>query len=154
MEIENKNIFLGMGLIALFLISVIITQSYNVARKAKDEKQRVAEIGKLQFKGKVISTHIYKYYGKNYYIACVKLDSSNVKSLHIYNDLDCIQIKDSIATFSAGYLNNILGPIDSVAVNINNSGKVIFHYKSHARNEYLLGFDPFGLKESDLNACN
>ena len=143
-----------MAVVAFFLISVILSQYYNAERSAKEQKIRKAEIGHLQFKGKVTGSKVYRYFGKNYYIACVKLDSSNVKSLYIYNNLDCIKIKNGVATFSAGYLNHILGVVDSVAVNINDSGKVIFHYKGNARDERPLGFDPLGLKESDLNACN
>ena len=154
MEIDNKKIFLGMAVFAFFLISIIISQSFNAQRKADEQKIRKAEIGKLQFKGKVISSKIYRYYGKNYYLVCVKLDSANVKNLYVFNNLDCIKIKNGMATFAAGYLNHVLGTVDSVAVNINNSGKVIFHYKNYARDEHPLGFDPMGLKESDLNACN
>jgi hypothetical protein len=154
MEIDNKKIFFGMAVIALFLISVIVSQSYNAERNANEQKIRLTEIGRLQFKGRVINSKVYRYFGKNYYMVCVKIDSANVKNLYIFNNLDCIKIKNGIATFAAGYLNHILGVVDSVAVNINNSGKIIFHYKGNARDELPLGFDPKGLKESDLNACN
>jgi len=153
MQIDNKKIFFGMAVVAFFLISVIVSQTNNAERKAEQQKIREKEIGKLQFKGKVISSKIYKYYGKNYYLVCVKLDSANVHYFYIYNDLDCIKIKNGIATFSAGYLNHVLGPVDSVAANINNSGKVEFHYKGNARDEYPMAFDPMGLKENDLNSC-
>ena len=85
---------------------------------------------------------------------CVKLDSASMKNLYVFNDLDCIKIKNGAATFAAGYLNHVLGVVDSVAVNINNSGRVIFYYKNYARDERSLGFDPIGLKESDLNSYN
>src|SRR5271165_4981770 len=128
MEIDNKKIFFGMAVIAFFLISVIVTQSFNAERNAEDQKNRMAEIGKLQFKGKVIGSKVYKYFRKDYCLVCVKIDSPEVKNLYVFNDLDCIKIKNGVATFSAGYLNHILGMVDSVAVNINNSGKVVFHY--------------------------
>jgi hypothetical protein len=154
MEIDNKKVFLVMAAIALFLASVVISQSFNAERKLKEQKIRLSQIGKLQFKGKVINSKIYRYVGKNYYLVCVKLDSTSVQDFYIFNDLDCIKIKNGIATFAAGYLNHTLGVVDSVAVNINNSGKVIFHYKGNARDVLPLGFDPMGLKESDMNTCN
>lgn len=154
METGDKKIFLGIAVIAFFLISVIVSQSNNAQRKADEQKTRQRELGKLQFKGKVISSKTYKYYGKNYYLVCVKLDSASVHDFYIYNDLDCIKIKNGIATFSAGYLNHVLGAVDSVSANINGNGKVVFHYKGNARDEYPLAFDPMGLKESDLSACD
>lgn len=143
-----------MGVIALFLVSLLFTQSYNAVRKADEQKKRKAELGKVAFSGKVISTKTYHYFGKSYYQVCVKLDTSSVNSLNVFNDLDCIRIKNGMATFSAGYLNPVLGATDSVAANINNSGKVVFHYKAHAIETRALGFDPMGLKENDLDWCN
>jgi hypothetical protein len=143
-----------MAVIALFLASVAISQYYNAERRAGNQKIRLAQIGKLQFKGKVINSKVYKYGGKNYYLVCVKLDSANVQAFYIYNDLDCLRIKNGIATLPAGYLNHTLGIVDSVAVNINNSGKIVFHYKDNARDVFPLGFNPMGLSESDMNTCN
>jgi hypothetical protein len=154
METGDKKIFFGMAIIAFFLISIIVSQSNNAQRKADKQKTRQKELGKLQFKGKVIGSKIYKYYGKNYYLVCVKVDASSVSDFYIYNDLDCIKIKNHIATFSAGYLDNVLGMVDSVSANMNDDGKVIFHYRGNARDEYPLAFDPMGLRERDLNACN
>jgi hypothetical protein len=154
MEPDQKKIFFAMAIIACFLVSVVISQYYNAQRNAVEQKIHLQEIGKLQFKGKVIHSKTYRYFGKNYYLVCVKLDSANVKNFYVYNNLDCIKIKDSIATFAAGYLNHTLGVVDSVAVNINNSGKIIFHYKGNARDELPLGFNPMGLTKKDLNACN
>ncbi|HEY5326545.1 MAG TPA: hypothetical protein VIJ27_06060 [Mucilaginibacter sp.] len=142
MEIDNKKVFIIMGIFALFLVSMVVSQYYNAARKAGLQKVRKAEFGKLQFKGTVINHKVYRYMNKNYYQVCVKLDSANMKELTIFNEDDCVKIKDGIAAFSAGYLNNILGPVDSVAVNINNSGQIIYHYKGNARDEHPLGFDP------------
>ncbi|MBS1524498.1 MAG: hypothetical protein JST19_02550 [Bacteroidetes bacterium] len=143
-----------MGVIAMFLVSVVLTQTFNVMHKADAQKKRMIEIGKLQFNGKVTGRRIYRYFGKNYYQVCVKLDYSSVDSLVIFNDLDCIRIKNGMATFSAGYLNKILGPVDSVSANIGNSSKVIFYYKTHAIDSHPLGFDAMGLTKSDLRFCN
>ena len=88
------------------------------------------------------------------YQVCVKLDSSNVSNLYIYNENDALKIKNGVATFSAGYLINILGPIDSVAFNIDNSGKIFYHYAAKAWDQHTIGFDTNGLQKSDLNFCN
>jgi hypothetical protein len=154
MAMENKNIFLAMGVIALFLVSMLFTQSYNATRHAKEQKQRAAYLGKVQFKGKVTGIKTYRYFGKNYYQVCVKLDTTTADTLNIYNELDCIRIKNDRATFSAGYLNPVLGAADSIAANIDNSGKVVFHYRAHAIETRPFGFDPMGLKRSDLDWCN
>jgi len=143
-----------MGLFALFFVSMIISSYFNAMHKADLQKTRKAQYGKLQFKGKVINFRQYKFMNKPAYQVCIKLDSCNVKSLYIYNENDALKIKDSVATFSAGYLINILGPIDSVAFNIDNSGKVFYHYKAKAWDEHPISFDPFGLQKSDLNYCN
>lgn len=150
---NNNKIFLWMGIIALFLVGVVTTRTCNAVREAKEHKVRMATFGKLQFKGKVTGSKTYRYFNKNYYVVCVKLDSTSVNSLNIFNNLDGIRIRNGIATFAAGYLNPVLGVADSVSVNMHNSGKVEFYYKAHAREERPLGFDPMGIKESDLNAC-
>jgi hypothetical protein len=143
-----------MGIVALFLVGLVTTRSCNAMREAGDHKTRMAEFGKLRFKGKVVGSKTYHYFNKNYYLVCVKLDSTSVYSLRVFNNLDGISIRDGIATFAAGYLNPVLGVVDSVSVNMNNSGKVELYYKAHAREERPLGFDLMGIRESDLNACN
>ena len=142
-----------MGVIGLFLVSLLLTRSCNAAHQAAEQKKRMAVLGKVQFRGKVTGIRTYRYFNKNYYQVCVKLDTCSVSDLYLFNELDCIRIKNGVATFSAGYLNNILGAADSVAANINNSSKVIFHYKTHAIETRALGFDAMGLQKSDLDWC-
>jgi hypothetical protein len=154
MQPSTKQIFFAMAVIAVFMASVVISQYFNLQRKAKEHKIRLETIGKLQFRGKVINSKVYKYGTKNCYIICVKIDSANVKDFYIYNGLDCLKIKNGIATLPAGYLNHTLGVVDSVAVNINNNGGIMFHYKGNVRDERPLAFDPTGVSESDMNACN
>jgi len=143
-----------MGVVALFLVSMIISQYYNALNKAELVKKRKAEYGGLQFSGKVTGYKVYRYMNKNYYKICVKLDSSNIKPLHIFDEDDAITIKGGIATFSAGYLNHTLGPADSVAVNVGNGGKMVYHYTANVLDERTLGFEPMGLAEGDLRGCN
>jgi hypothetical protein len=154
MPANDHKVFLWMGIIVLFLVGFVTTRTCNASREAKEHKTRMAEFGKLQFKGKVIGSKTYRYFNKNYYVICVKLDSTSVSSLHVFNNLDGIRIRNGIATFAAGYLNPVLGVADSVSVNMNNSGKVELYYKAHAREERPLGFDLMGIQESDLDGCN
>jgi len=143
-----------MGIFALFLVSMIISSYYNALHKAELQKKRMAEYGSLKFTGKVIKYRVYKYMNKNCYQICVKLDSAGVKDLYIYNENDALKIKDGIASFGAGYLSNILGPADSVAVNEDSSGRVVLYYKDNAVVKLPFGFDPYGLQKNDLNYCN
>src|ERR1700742_2955013 len=113
MEPNHNKIFFGMGLVALFLASVAISQYFNNLRKAEQQKIRLTQIGSLHFKGKVISSRVYKYYGKNCYQVCLKLDTPGEPDFYIFNELDCIRIKNNIATFAAGYLDHTLGVVDS-----------------------------------------
>ena len=144
-----------MGILAFFLVSMIISQYYNALSKAELQKKRKAEYGSLQFTGKVIHYRVYRYMNKNYYQVCVKLDSARVKDIFIFNDDDCLKIKNGMATFSAGFLNHTLGSADSVAVNMNHSGKIELYYKKdNVLTKTDFGFDPMGLQKSDLNNCN
>ena len=144
-----------MGLFALFLVSIIISQYYNTLNKAELQKKRKAEYGNLHFSGKVAATKVYRYLNKNYYKICVKIDSSaNIKPIEIYNDDDALHIDNGTATFSAGYLNHILGPADSVTVNTGNNGKVIFYYAGGVSDSRKFAFEPMGLSKNDLEGCN
>ena len=154
MEPNTRKIFFIMAIGAAFMVSVIVSQYLNLQRKAKEHKIRQQTIGKLHFSGKVINSKVYKYGTKNCYIICVKLDSGNMKDFYISNDLDFLKIKNGIATMPAGYLNHTLGVVDSVEVNINNSGKIIFHYKANVADVRQLAFDPAGVPEDVMNTCN
>ena len=151
---DDKKIVYVIATFMLFLMIVLLSRSNNEAEKARKQKVREVQIGKLQFKGRVISSRIYKYAGKNYYMICVKLDSSNVKSFTIYNELNCLKIHNNIATMPAGVLNNTLGVVDYVEMNINNSKQIVYHYKDRARQEFPLELDPRGVQESDMDFCN
>jgi len=150
---DNKKVFAVMGVVALFLVSVIISQYYGALSKADLVKKRKAEYGWLHFSGKVISCRVYKYINKSFYQVCVKLDSPNVKPVMVYNDDDAIKISNGIATFSAGYIDKFVGLADSVTVNMNR-GKIIFFRNRYMIAKKELGFDPMGLKKDDLNSCN
>ncbi|HZY35650.1 MAG TPA: hypothetical protein VFE53_03315 [Mucilaginibacter sp.] len=151
---DHKKVFAVMGIGALFLISLVISQYYNALNQAELQKKRKTEYGWLHFTGKVSHYRLYKYMNKNFYQVCVKLDSPNLKPVMVYNDDDAIKVNKGIATFSAGYYDRVLGPADSVAVNVDNSGKVIFHYATHAIAKQDFKFEPMGLLRKDLDGCN
>lgn len=143
-----------MGLFALFMVGMIISQYYSALHKSELQKKRKAEYGWLHFSGKVISYKTYRYMNKNFYKVCVKLDSAIAKPISIYNDDDALRVNNGTATFSAGYLNHILGPADSVEANINNSGKLIlYHHGSNVSEKFDFKFEPMGLSTNDLKGC-
>src|SRR5215469_12118188 len=150
MQPNNNKIFIMMGLFAVFIVSMVISQYYNAQHKSELLKKRKAEYGSLHFTGKVISYKSYRYMNKNFYKICVKLDSANVKPLNIYNDDDAIRISNGTATFSAGYLNHILGPADSVAANIDNDGKIFLIHQGGVSEKRDFKFEPMGLTKDDL----
>ena len=154
MESDNKKVFTVMGVFALFLVSIIISQYYGALSKADLEKTRKAEYGGLHFSGKVIHCRMYQYMRKNYYQLCVKLDSPGVKDIALYNDDDAIKVSNGIATFSGGYIKKFLGLADSVTVNMKNSGKIIFFKTGYMIDKKDFSFEPMGLQKEDLNNCN
>jgi hypothetical protein len=154
MEMDNKKVFAVMGAGAFFLICFVVSQYYGLLNKADLQKKRKAEYGWLHFSGKVINCKTYTYVHKSFYQVCVKLDSPDVKPVMVYNDDDAIKVSNGIATFSGGYINKFLGLPDSVAVNKNNNGKIIFYRTRYIIAQKNLGFDPMGLKRNDLNSCD
>ncbi len=144
-----------MGLFALFVVGMIVSQYYNTLHKAELLKKRKAEYGWLHFSGKVTGYKTYRYLNKNYYKVCVKLDSANMKPISIYNDDDAIRVSNGTATFSAGFLNHTLGPADSVEANMDNSGKLIlYHHSNNVSEKIDFKFEPMGLTKDDLKGCD
>jgi hypothetical protein len=143
-----------MGMFALFLVSMIISQYYNTVNQAALAAKRKTEYGWLHFSGKVAGYKVYRYMNKNFYKICVKLDSANKRPFFLYNDDDAINIKDGIAIFSAGYLNHTLGPADSVAINMDNSDKIELYYPGNVLDKRKFAFEPMGLVRTDLTNRN
>jgi hypothetical protein len=154
METDNKKVFAVMGVVALFLVSIIISQYYGALSKADLTKKRKKEYGWLHFSGKVTHCRVYEYVNKSFYQVCVKLDSPNVKQVVVFNDDDAIKVSNGVATFSAGYIDKFVGLADSVAVNMKNSRKIIFFRAGYMIAKKDLAFDPMGLQRDDLNNCN
>jgi hypothetical protein len=154
METDNKKVFAVMGVVALFLVSIIISQYYGALSKADLTKKRKTEYGGLHFSGKVMHCRVYKYLNKSFYQVCVKLDSPNVKPVIVYNDDDAIKVSNGTATFSGGYIKKFLGLADSVAVNMHSNGKIIFYRTGYMIDKKDFAFDPMGLQRDDLNNCN
>ncbi|MDP9079746.1 MAG: hypothetical protein M3O71_20140 [Bacteroidota bacterium] len=137
-----------------FIVFVIVTIQQAAVQDELNQRKRMEIVGKIQFKGRVISSNIYDYGGKPYYFVCIKLDSSNTKNYYIYNDLCGFKIKNGIATMALGVVNDAVGTAIYVEANTNNKNKIILHYKNGDTDEYMFTLDPRGLKENDLNACN
>jgi len=98
MNRQTKQVaFLLLFLIVMITVFIII---FNLQTKQsdKDEKKRVDIIGNIQFKGKVINSKVYEFAGKNYYMICVQIDTCNVKTFYVLNDLCALKIKNNIAT--------------------------------------------------------
>ena len=137
-----------------FIIFAIVTIINTDEQSDIDQAKRMELVGKIQFKGKVISSKIYDYGGKSYYFVCVKIDTSNTKNFYIYNSLCGFKIKNGIATMALGVFDSYFGPAIYIEANINNNHLVILHYKKGEPDRYIFTLDPDGLKEKDLNACN
>ena len=154
MKIQESKIYQLMAVIALVVIGMGVSTYVNALKKAELHKTRQTEFGNLQFKGKVVHIRFYQFMKSKCYQVCVKLDSADVKDFSVYNDDDAIKIKDGIATFAAGRLDKNFGPVDSVAVNVDHGGKVLLYYRDKSFIKFNdFGFDPFGMKKSDLNYC-
>ncbi|MDR3695202.1 hypothetical protein [Mucilaginibacter sp.] len=154
MKIQEQKIYQLMAVIALFVISMGVSTYINALKKAELHKTRQAEFGNLQFKGKVVHVRIYEFMKRKCYQVCVKIDSADVKDYTVYNDDDAFKIKNGIATFAAGYLDKTFGPVDSIAVNVDHSGKVLLYYRDKSFIKFNdFGFEPYGMKKSDLNFC-
>ena len=142
------------AILTCFFAFVIITQSKTQDEEDKKQLRRIALIGNIQFKGKVINSKVYDYGGKSYYLICVKLDYTTANNFYLYNDLCGIKIKNGIATMSAGVLNSFDGVTNYVEVNMNNNRKVVVHYKNGDKDEFMFTLDPRGISEKDMNSCN
>src|ERR1035437_8932281 len=118
MQIDTTKFYTLIAVVCLFIVGYIFTAHYVSEQMANEQKVRKEKIVNLQFKGKVVNYTLYRYNKKNCYTICVKLDTTNTQNLYVCNNLDCIKIKDGIATFSAGYLNPALGIADSVWYNM------------------------------------
>ncbi|MDN3580543.1 hypothetical protein [Mucilaginibacter flavus] len=135
---------------SIFVVVFFVTES----NAGKEDKEILSLTGSIQFKGEVINSKVYDYSGKPYFMVCVKLDTCNVKSLFIINDLVSIKIKDGIATFPIGVLEPYYGIPVYVEENLGGKGMIKLRYKNG-----LSQFLPFvlanrGLTKNDMGLCN
>lgn len=148
----------GISLLLLFFIIVItafiVIFKLGNRQSERDEKRRLAIIGNVQFKGKVINSKVYDYAGKSYYMICVQLDTCNVKSFYVLNDLCALKIKNNIATLSGSVYNPDLGFPVYAEINIANKGKTKLHFKNGTIDEAEWLLHTNGLTEKELNFCN
>jgi hypothetical protein len=151
MTVRQKGwLFMGAFLV-LILIVFIVTQIIANKQDEIANKKFNEYVGKVQFKGKVINTKIFKYGGKDYFMMCVQLDYSNFKEFYVLNDYCFLKIKNNIATFSGGVLNEVPKYVE---ININNSRIERFHYSDGSTDDYGLSLANYGLTKDDMNVCN
>lgn len=154
MNVQTKQVaFLSLFLIVIITVFIIIF-ILQTKQSDKNEKKRVDIIGNIQFKGKVINSKVYEFAGKNYYMICVQIDTCNVKTFYVLNDLCALKIKDNIATLSGSKYSPDFGFPDYVEINMNKDGKTKFHFKNGTVDEFEWLLHTNGLTEKDLNFCN
>jgi hypothetical protein len=153
----NKKLKSSLFLLLFFAVFFIlaIRHEINLGHENKlNQQKRLAAIGNIQFKGKVIRTKKVMGFGdKGYYMMCVQLDYTNTDNFFIYNDINFLKIKKGIASMSGGI--DIGGSeIDYVEVNLRNNGKEKCYYKNGKTDEYPLSLGRGGVTASDINTCN
>ncbi len=149
-----KNVVLILAMIltvfTVFIISVVLSEK----KAAKNDAERSAMVKGIQFKGKMISYKKFDFGGRDSYMICVKLDYSNTPSFYKLNDLCFLKIKDSIATMAVGQVDAYNGMPTYVEVNMNNSGKEKYTYRSGKTDEFNESLANYKLTVSDINTCN
>ncbi|TWI96840.1 hypothetical protein JN11_03953 [Mucilaginibacter frigoritolerans] len=140
--------------IICFIAFVWIIESNSSRQEDKDQQTRLASIGNIQFKGKIINSKVYENGGRTYFMICIKLDYTNTENFYIYNNLCCLKIKNGIATMAAGFFDSDIGVPNYVEANMNRDGKIIYNYKKGDPYEGIFTLEPMGLPESYMNMCN
>jgi len=143
--------------VAVFIVGITIFILMIISGKKQDledEKKALSMIGGVQFRGHVIHHKVYDYGGKNYYMVCVKLDYSNVKTFYVFNNICFLKIKNGIATMANGFLSSYDGVATYVDVNINNDRQERFFYSKGQIDTLPLRLNNFNLTKQDLNECN
>lgn len=134
----------------VFVFNIVLSEK----KAAKNNAERSAMVKGIQFKGKVISYKKFAFGGRDSYMICVKLDYSNTPSFYKLNDLCFLKIKDSIATMAVGQADPYNGMATYVEVNMNNSGKEKYTYRSGRTEEFDESLANYKLTVSDINTCN
>ena len=140
--------------IAIFFILAIRSEIHLWHENKLNQQKRLAAIGHIQFKGKVIRIKKVMGFGdKGYNMMCVQLDFTNTDSFFIFNDINFLKIKAGIASMSGG-ISNEGSEVDYVEVNLHNSSKEKYYYKNGKIEDYPLSLGKGGVTESDVNTCN
>ena len=155
----NMNPLTKKGILPLFFLImaiavIIIILKLQSKQSDQVEKRRIDVIGSIKFKGKVINSNVYDFAGKKYYMICVQLDTCNVKSFYVLNNLCALKIKNNIATLSGSVYNPDLGFPEYVEINMNNDGKTKFHFKDGSFDEFKWLLHTNGLTEKEMSFCN
>jgi len=156
MKTKSKRRLLIILFISFFLVFFTLAafyDKYQTNELLKKNKLRLATIGNIEFRGKVIKTAVVDRFGKPYCVMCIKLDYTNTNDVYIFNDLCALKIKNGVATIPGGIydVNFICGYIE---VNTHNDKKTKYFYKNGQTDEFGLGLSSMALVESDMNLCN
>jgi len=154
MTVRQKGfLFLGV-FFTIFLLIIVFTLVSDHKEAELGDKKYNEYVGKVQFKGKVVNSRIFKYGGKPYLMVCVQLDYSNYKEYYVLNDYCFLRIKNNIATMAVGFFNSDNGIPKYVEVNIKNNRIEKFTQADGTIDTVGLNLANYGLTRDDMNTCN
>ncbi len=109
-------------------------------------------LGKISFKGKVTGYKVVhnKYFGKNLYVLCIRLDYTNTDSFSYFQDENALTVKDGIATIPGVVLVPNYIPV-YIEANIHKNYKIIDHYANGTSDTINLNYNSSGLSKEDMN---
>jgi hypothetical protein len=139
---------------AVFIIvAVIVCRRTN--RTIEDNQSWYREhLANIQFRGKIIKATQIKRDGRYHDIACIQLAYCSVDSCYFYvPEVAFLKIKNGMAVMpiTTGDSN---GNIDSVEVNIGNSGEERLYKEGQLKETYNISIPTAGLMEEDLKFCD
>lgn len=154
MTTQQKGFLLIGGMLTIMLVVFIVTTILSNRDSALEARKFKEYVGKVQFKGKVINSKIYKYSGKDYLMLCIQLDYSNFKEYYVLNDYCFFKIKNNIATMAVGVFNPDEGMPKYVEVNLRGNGSEKLIYANGTVDDVGLSLANYGLTKGDMNNCN
>jgi len=154
MNPKTKGYIFIPGFIICMIIFFVICSKISSSHEDSEDKQRKSIIGNVQFKGKVISSKIYSYAGKPYYMLCAHLEYATVQNFYVLNDLCAIKIKNNIATMSGTVYDPNVGFPTYVEVNLNRTGITKFYFKDGTTDQFESLLRANGLSDGDLDICD
>lgn len=148
--------------IVLIIIVGIVILQWDVIKTKYDLVTHTEEIyGKIRFNGDIIAIHKIRRGGRTYGVMCIKIDSSNIKGINIFDNSTCLKIQDGIATIPTGPLVDLRNDhikfilkATHIAVNMDDSHKMIYYDQDGNSFSTELDYSNNNLREMDMNICN